>query len=281
MNPADFPKHKSEKTNELPAGQAAAQAFQRLYSIVALLRSPQGCPWDREQSPMTLRESLLEESYECIEAIDNADLANTREELGDLYLLITMISYMHEEKGAFPVAAALDDISEKLIRRHPHVFGDSGAATIPQILKNWDYIKEHVEGKKPSTSIFQHVPKSLPPLQRAEKLQKKAAKTGFDWPDAVPVFKKLEEEILELKEAWSSGDKPAIEDEIGDLLFSVVNLARHMGFSPAIALDHANRKFVSRFNRMEKILAERGVPLGEASLEKMDSVWDEVKKSES
>ncbi|RPJ06293.1 MAG: nucleoside triphosphate pyrophosphohydrolase [Spirochaetaceae bacterium] len=260
--------------------EAASRAFQKLYSIIKHLRSPQGCPWDREQTPMTLRENLIEEAYECIEAIDNTDNPNTCEELGDLYLLVTMLSYMHEEAGIFTVADALTEISEKLVRRHPHVFGDTKVDSVQHVLKNWDYIKEHVEGKKSPDSIFQKIPKSLPPLERAEKIQKKAAKTGFDWPEAQPVFQKLDEEIRELKEAWKKDDGKAMEDELGDLLFTVVNLARHLKVPASIALDHANRKFISRFHSMEILLAQQGISTADASLEQMDKAWDEIKKLE-
>ncbi|MBN1525474.1 MAG: nucleoside triphosphate pyrophosphohydrolase [Spirochaetales bacterium] len=252
--------------------------FDRLYKIIQILRSPEGCPWDREQSPRTLRESLIEETYECIEAIDTGSIHNLREELGDLYLLITMISYMNEQLGNFSVDAVLDEIGEKLIRRHPHVFAEKKAISIPKIMENWEYIKEHVEGKKKNPSILSNVKKSLPPLEKAVKLQKKAAKAGFDWPNIDPVFEKLEEETKELKEAARNNDEKAIEEEIGDMLFTLVNISRHFNTDPSIALNHTNQKFISRFQKIEEKLQKKGLPLQDATLEELDALWEEAKK---
>ncbi|MFA6505179.1 MAG: nucleoside triphosphate pyrophosphohydrolase, partial [Treponemataceae bacterium] len=244
---------------------AASQSFARLYEIVQRLRAPDGCPWDLEQSPATMRGDLIEETYECVEAINENDPAHIREELGDVFLLATMISYMHEQSGDFSVADALEEICEKLIRRHPHVFGESEAATAAEVLKQWDIIKVEQEGRKPKDSVLDQVSRALPPLERAFKLQKKAAKVGFDWPEAAGVWKKVAEELAEAKEAHeqhTDEENPQaaahLEEELGDLLFSVVNICRYLRVDPAVALHGANIKFTGRFKHVEKRMKETG-----------------------
>lgn len=263
---------------------AAAQSFARLYEIVHRLRAPDGCPWDREQSPATLRGDLIEETYECVEAINENDPAHIREELGDVFLLATMISYMHEQSGDFSVSEALEEICEKLIRRHPHVFGESEASTAAEVLKQWDVIKVEQEGRKPKDSVLDQVSRALPPLERAYKLQKKAAKVGFDWPDAKGVWEKVAEELAEAKEAHErhseEGNPEAaahLEAELGDLLFSVVNICRYLRVDPAVALHGANVKFIGRFTHVEKRMKEIGEPMESGALETMDRFWNEAK----
>ncbi|GAB1482709.1 nucleoside triphosphate pyrophosphohydrolase [Treponema sp.] len=234
-------------------------AFEKLYEIVKRLRAPDGCPWDREQSPLSLRSDLIEETYECVEAIDNRDAPHIREELGDVFLLATMIAYMHEQEGSFSVADSLEEVSEKLIRRHPHVFGKSSASTNEEILTEWARIKIEVEGKKPKDSLLDSVSRAIPPLDRANKLQKKAAKVGFDWPSVDGVWSKVEEELEEAKEALQDHERQKgqqkgsnietaekLEGELGDLLFSVVNLCRYLKVDPSVALQKANLKFTHR-----------------------------------
>ena len=255
-----------------------ANSFKALYDVIVRLRGPEGCPWDREQTPATLRSDLTEEVFECIEAIDEKNPGHIAEELGDVFLLITMLSYMHEEEGTFTVADVLDGITEKLIRRHPHVFGDEKFENSDEVLKNWAKIKVEKEGRKPKDSILDEVSSGLPPLERAFKLQKKAAKAGFDWPDKEGVIAKIREELEEVQSA--AGHAENMEEELGDLLFSVVNLCRYLGFDPALALRRTNSKFVSRFRYVEKKMKEGGLPLSKDNLISMDNFWNEAKERE-
>jgi tetrapyrrole methylase family protein/MazG family protein len=272
-------------------------AFDRLCGIVARLRGPGGCPWDREQSPSTLRGDLIEETYECIEAIDGKEPSHIKEELGDLFLLVTMISYMHEEAGAFSVADVLNGVSEKLLRRHPHVFNKAvdapGEMSSGEVLKNWARIKVEQEGRAPKDSVLDEVSRALPPLDRAFKLQKKAAKKGFDWPDLAGVTGKLREELAETEEAAAAvpdeaSDKtPAeagvlsgrekLEGELGDLLFSAVNLCRYLKVEPSVALQRTNEKFTRRFRHVEKRMKENGKEMTAENLAVMDTYWEEAK----
>jgi len=261
--------------------RTASVSFQRLFSIVQRLRAPDGCPWDREQTPYSMRTNLIEEAYEAISAIEEGDDANLEEELGDLYLLVTMIGFMKEQEGRFRVADTLEHIAEKLIRRHPHVFGDAVKETPGEVVEQWDHIKDHVEGKKPKHSALERVPRTLPPLERAFEIQKKVSKVGFDWKNPGPVWEKLEEEITELREADAGSDPEAAEHEFGDLLFTVVNLGRLMGIDPTLALNRTNQKFIARFQELERRLSERGFELGTADLDTMDRVWNEIKAERS
>ena len=261
----------------------APASFGRLFDIIRHLRGPDGCPWDREQTPASLRASLVEETWECIAAIDARDERNLEEELGDLYLLVTMIAWMKEQEGTFSVASTLEAISEKLVRRHPHVFGDAKVSTPAEGLASWDRIKAQEKGAAaPSAaSALAKVGRSLPPLERSYELQKKAAKVGFDWPSPDPVWEKIAEETAELRAALAAGDAEEVEAEMGDLLFSVVNLSRLLKVDPAVALHRCNVKFERRFREVEKRLAAEGSSPAEAGLERMDSLWDQVKSEES
>jgi len=267
-----------------------SEAFQKLFEIVARLRGPGGCPWDLEQTPLTLRGDLIEETYECVEAIDEQDPSHVKEELGDLFLLVTMLSYMHEQEGHFTVAEVLQELSEKLIRRHPHVFanvdGDSSSLSSEQVLRNWAKIKVEQEGRKPKDSLLDEVSRGLPPLDRAWKLQKKAAKVGFDWPDASGVIAKVKEELCEAEAAIadaassaaaSTADNTVLEGELGDLLFSMVNLCRFFGIEPSVALQRTNIKFTERFKHVEKRMKETGQEMNAKNLEVMDRYWNEAK----
>jgi tetrapyrrole methylase family protein/MazG family protein len=233
-----------------------------------------------EQTPASLRGSLIEETYECIEAIDEGDAAHIREELGDLLLVVCMISYMHEQAGLFPVSEVLDKLSEKLIRRHPHVFGAVKADSSGEVLKNWARIKVEEEGRAPKDSVLDEVSRALPPLERAFKLQKKAAKHGFDWPDAEGVFAKTEEELGEVREAAPAGGR-GLEAELGDLLFSAVNLCRFFNVDPSAALQGANSKFTRRFRYVEERMKEAGEPMRPGGIELMDKFWDMAKARET
>jgi tetrapyrrole methylase family protein/MazG family protein len=263
----------------------AAMAFRRLEDIVIRLRGPGGCPWDREQTPASLRDDLLEETYECVEAIGEKDPAHIREELGDLFLLVTMLSYMYEQEGAFTVTEAINGISEKLMRRHPHVFGGAAVKDSVEALENWARIKVEQEGRAPRDSVLDTVPRSLPPLDRAWKLQKKAAAHGFDWPDVSGVIAKVKEELAETEAALAGSagtakGKKQLEDELGDLLFSVANLCRYLKMEPSIALHAANAKFISRFKHVEKRMKETRQTMRGENLDTMDGFWNEAKTRE-
>jgi tetrapyrrole methylase family protein / MazG family protein len=262
----------------------AAGAFGRLYGIVARLRAPDGCPWDREQTPKSMRGNVIEEAYELVEAIDEGEAGHVREEVGDLYLLGTMIAYMHEEGGGFSVADSLDSISEKLVRRHPHVFGEASAETPDAVLRQWNDIKEKVEGRRKKDSLLDEVSRALPPLERAYRIQRKAAKAGFDWARAEEVWAKAREELAEAESACEraaeAGDRDGVEEELGDLLFSAINLARFLEVDPAVALHRTVEKFSRRFRHVERRMAEAGRPLSAEHMALMDSYWEEAKAGE-
>ncbi len=258
----------------------AAAPFDRFLGIVRRLRAPEGCPWDAAQTPRSMRVSLVEEIYECLDAIDGGDDANLREELGDLYLLVTLIAVMKEQEGAFAVADVLEGICGKLIRRHPHVFGDSSARSLAEVLAQWEAIKADEKGPARPGSALDGLSGSLPPLERALAIQKKAATTGFDWPEAAPVWEKLDEEIAELREAASTGDETEIENEVGDMLFTVVNLSRALGIDPGLALRGSNAKFERRFRQVEARLREAGMDPASAGLQRMDAIWNQLKAEE-
>jgi tetrapyrrole methylase family protein/MazG family protein len=255
-------------------------AFQELYNTIVKLRSPEGCNWDREQTPQTLRSDLIEETYECIEAIDSKDFEHTKEELGDLFLLVTMLAYMHEQDGFFTVSESLNGITEKLIRRHPHVFGESNAQTPDEIIKQWDEIKVKLEGRKAKDSVLDKVTNGLPPLEKAYQLQKKAAKVGFDWQHIDDIWEKVHEEIEEVKQAEKQSFDE-LESEIGDLLFAVVNIARGYKIDPAIALQRTNNKFTRRFHFIEQEMKMKNKKLNSENFSLMDSYWDKAKLEES
>jgi tetrapyrrole methylase family protein/MazG family protein len=254
-----------------------AEAFAALYRVVAKLRAPEGCPWDREQTPSSLRGDLIEETYEAVEAIDEKNPGHIREELGDLFLLVTMLSYMHEEEGLFSVADVLGGVAEKLIRRHPHVFGDVKVRDSAEVLDNWAKIKVEQEGRKPKDSILDEVSTALPPLEKAYKLQKKAAKSGFDWPALDGVMGKLREELEEVSEAARHDSGEALEGELGDLLFSAINLCRFFRVDPALALQRTNAKFIKRFKHVEQRMKEAGAEMKQENLALMDRYWEEAK----
>ena len=272
------------------------QAFGRLYEIIGKLRAPDGCPWDREQTPETMRENLVEEAFEAVDAINAHDTPHVREELGDVILNAGMIAYMYEQKGDFSLANVLNEISDKVVRRHPHVWPESegqkaalkgGAKTADDVLTQWDAIKQGVEGRAGSKSILDEVSGGLPPLMRACKLQKKAAKKGFDWTDVAPVKNKVLEELEEVQEAATKDAAAGLEKasaetegEIGDLLFAVVNLARHLKVDPTLAMERANEKFYRRFSYVEKKMAEAGLEMSHDAMKEMDSFWDEAKSCE-
>jgi len=256
---------------------AESSPFEKLCEIVAKLRAPGGCPWDREQTNESLLPATIEEAYEVVEAVKNE--AHFREELGDLLLLVVMHAEIAREAGQFNIDNVIVEITDKLIRRHPHVFGESNARDTGAVLKQWEAIK-HAE-KKDATHYLASLPKALPALMRAGKAQKKAARVNFDWRDLSDVIAKVDEELEETKSAVASADNRMIADEIGDLLFAVVNLARKCQLEAESLLQAATDKFVARFNEMEDRLRARSGRLGDASLEQLDAIWEEIKKARS
>jgi nucleoside triphosphate diphosphatase len=250
--------------------------FANLCEIVAKLRGPDGCPWDREQTNESLLPALIEEAYEVAEAARAHDDAHFREELGDLLLLVVMHAQIACEAGRFNIDEVIGEVSEKLVRRHPHVFGTSEARDAGAVLKQWETIKR--EEKNADLHYLASLPKALPALARAQKAQSKAARVNFDWTALRDVMAKVEEELRETKGAIQSQQPEMIKDEIGDLLFAVVNLARKCKIDAETALQSATDKFVARFNRLEDELKTRGRKLGEAELAEMDAIWNEIKQ---
>ncbi len=256
--------------------------FETLVWIMDRLRDPdEGCPWDREQDYASLRGYLLEECYEVAEALDRQDLPALREELGDLLFQIVFLSRLAQEERAFTAADVVRGISEKMIRRHPHVFGSATAETADDVLRAWEEIKRREKRGRsggPPKSVLDGIPRALPALLKAQRLGTKAARVGFDWPDDSGVLDKLREELDELREALQSPDEARAPEEIGDLLFTVVMLARRRGVDAERALEAANRKFVERFRHIEDELARRGVPLEQAGAELLNEIWDAAKR---
>jgi MazG family protein len=251
----------------------------RLIEIVERLRAPDGCPWDREQTHESLRAALVEECYEVVEAIVNADDTNLSEELGDLLLHVVMHAQMAGERGAFGFREVVDGVCEKLVRRHPHVFGSGHAADTGEVLLQWEQIKRAEKGE--GASIMDGLPASLPALMRAQNTQKKAARVGFDWRDSSGVFDKLEEEFAELRTALACGDLKNVEEEFGDVLFSAVNLARHIKVDAETALAAATSKFIHRFRAVEKAVTDSGRRVEDCPVEELERHWQAVKRTEN
>lgn len=263
-----------------------SEKFDELVAVMERLRAPGGCPWDAEQTYGSLSQYLLEEAYETFDAIHEAertgDIANLKEELGDVLLQVVFHSTIGKERGDFDIEEVAAGVSQKLILRHPHVFGDAKLERAEDVLDNWDTLKANerkASGKaeKVSESILDEVPVHFPGLLEALKVTKKAAKVGFDWPDTEPIFGKIAEEADELKSAIANGNTENIAEEIGDLLFAVVNLARHLDVEPETALKRTNRKFRARFKFIENELKAQGKSLDSSTLDEMDSLWDKAK----
>lgn len=249
--------------------------FEKLCQIVARLRADDGCPWDREQTHQSLLPALIEEAYEVAGAVRKQDTANFREELGDLLLLIVMQAEIAREAAQFNIDDVISEVTEKLIRRHPHVFAISEARDSASVIKQWEAIKR--AEKKNDKHYLASLPDALPALVRAEKAQKKVARVNFDWKEVGDVIAKVEEELGEAKTAMQFEDQQSIQDEIGDLLFAVVNLARKCNVDAESALQRATDKFVARFNRLEDRLGVRGKKLGDVDLVELDKIWNEIK----
>jgi tetrapyrrole methylase family protein/MazG family protein len=253
------------------------EEFDRLVSLFERLRGPGGCPWDAEQDHKSISRSVIEEAYELFDAIHMGDIEHIREELGDVLLQVLFHSIIAKDKGEFTIIDVIDDLTQKLVSRHPHVFADARIDSSKEVIRNWEKIKESERDKSRRDSILDGIPDSLPSLLAARKIQSVASRVGFDWQNASGVIEKLREEIGELDEALEKGKKDEVKDEIGDLFFSIVNLARLLEVDPESALRGTNRKFRKRFSSIEKEAKIRGIDLNEMTLQEMDEIWDRAK----
>ena len=280
-SPAASPANRSRKD--------IGEVFKAFVAIQTRLRAPGGCPWDREQTHATLRTYLIEEAYEVLDAIESGEPSNLAEELGDLLLQVLFHADIAREAGAFDLSDVITGIHEKMVRRHPHVFGNVKAETSGEVLKNWAQLKAKEKQKNQSQSLrssdeaknsaLDGVPKNLPALPEAFQLTRKAAHVGFDWDGVDGVLAKLEEEIAELRSAISGNERDAIEEEFGDLLFSAVNLARFLRLDPEVTLKQSNRKFKARFHEMERVASASGAELSKLSIEEMEQLWAKAKST--
>jgi len=257
----------------------ARRTFDDLVKLMTTLRGPNGCPWDRKQTLPDLKPYVIEEAYEVVDAIDRDDRADLLEEVGDFLLEAVFIAEITREEGSFDIGDSITAIHDKLVRRHPHVFGDVEAKDAEQVLVNWEKLKSE-ERKAEQKGILAGVPQSLPALLKASRLTEKAARVGFDWRRPDDVFDKMEEEIEELREAVVASNPEKIHEELGDLLFTIANVARKVGVNPEEALQTTNRKFQRRFGSMEASVHGSGRNLDELTLEEMDRLWDEAKAAE-
>lgn len=265
-----------------PGGALGNDPWQRFESIIKRLRGPDGCPWDKQQTYRSLTPFVLEEAYEVVQAALEKDPDKLKEELGDLLLEIGLYAAIAEEEQHFTLADVVNGISDKLVRRHPHVFGDRKAETPEQVERLWAEIKRDEPGRyEKGPSMMDMVDKGLPALMRAQQQQKVAAQGGFDWPGVRGVFDKLDEEVSELKEAWGKGNQTEIEGEMGDLLFSCVNLARHLSVNSEVALIRAIDKFSKRFRHMEAYLEQYHLTIREVGLDTLDDLWEKAKDGEN
>lgn len=253
--------------------------FDELFRLMQRLRGPDGCPWDRKQSLPDLKPFVIEEAYEVVDAIDRDDRAALMEEVGDMLLEAVFIAEITREEGTFDIYDSITAIHDKLVRRHPHVFGDVEANDAEQVLVNWEKLKSE-ERKAENKGVLSGVPGSLPALLKASRLTEKAARVGFDWRRTEDVFEKLEEEVGELREAITSGEQEKVQEELGDLLFTIVNAARKLNVNPEEALQSTNRKFARRFASMEAEVHQSGRNIDQLSLEEMDALWDRAKAAE-
>ncbi|MBQ9517520.1 MAG: nucleoside triphosphate pyrophosphohydrolase [Eubacterium sp.] len=252
--------------------------FDDFVKIITVLRSPEGCPWDREQTHESIRKNFIEETYEAVEAINKKNPDMLREELGDVMLQVALHCEMEREKGNFDFNDVIHDVVYKLVIRHPHVFGDVQAQNGEEALASWDNAKEKSKGNRTASEAIDAVPREFPALMRAQKVQKRAAKVGFDWDSCDGAVDKLYEEMDELKIAMSRGEQSEIKDEFGDVLFSAVNIARFLKVDSEEALTGATDKFVARFKVVEELAAEQGIDMKEATIDELDALWDKAKK---
>ncbi len=256
-----------------------SEKLDRLVGIIKRLRAPGGCPWDREQTLYSLKQNVIEEVFELVDALDRKDIDNIKEELGDMLLHVIFHSVIAEEDNLFNLDDVAESVSEKLIRRHPHVFGNVKVRGVDEVLANWDEIKRQ-EKQRENKHYLDSIPKSLPPIERAYKLQEVVRKVGFDWDNAKECFKKVEEEFIELKEAMAIGKKEDIENETGDLMFALINLSRFISINPSEALRMTSLRFEKRFNCIEDKLKNENKTLKESDLDDLEKKWQECKKGE-
>jgi tetrapyrrole methylase family protein/MazG family protein len=254
------------------------RTFADLVELMHRLRAPGGCPWDREQSYASLKPFIIEEAYEVVDAIDRDDRAALVEEIGDLLLQSVFLAELGREEETFDIGDAITAIHDKLVRRHPHVFADVKLDTADQVLNNWEQLKKAERSEK-KEGVLSGVPPSLPALLKAARLTEKASRVGFDWEEVSDIFTKIDEEVAELREAVATNDRHHVEEEVGDLLFTLANIARRMEINPEEALQRTNRKFKERFEHIEKALQEQGKSFQETTLAEMDALWDEAKRS--
>ncbi len=249
----------------------------RLINIMEILRSKEGCPWDIEQTHQSLKKYLIEETYEYLEVVDLEDKKRMCEELGDVLLQVVFHAQIARENGDFSIEDIINGVCDKMIHRHPHVFGNVSAETSSEVLKNWEEIKKKEKGSINQTSVLQDVPANLPALMRSFKVQQKAAQVGFDWDNTDDVFAKIREEINELEAEYKKSDKAGIEDELGDVLFSIVNLSRFLKVHPELSLSQSTNKFIRRFEVVEKRALDIGKKINEMTLSEMNVLWEEAK----
>jgi len=252
--------------------------FQKLIELMATLRGENGCPWDKKQTLETLKPYLIEETYELIDAIESKEAGRVKEELGDLLFQIVFLSRVCCDRGLFSIENVIEEIHSKMIRRHPHVFGEVKADTSKEVLDQWYRIKSKEKKKKKKTSVTDDIPKNLPALRKAFRLQRKVAVVGFDWSKIEDVMKKVDEELAELRKGIEQENHDAIEEEIGDLLFSIVNAARYLNIDAENALNKTIAKFTERFRQIETKLTANGKNIEEFTLEQMDAEWEKVKE---
>lgn len=263
-----------------PTEPAGETPIERLVRIMRQLRSERGCPWDREQTLASLKPFLLEECYEAMDALDGGDRGQLCDELGDVLLQIVFQAQIADEEGSFTFDDVARSIGDKLVRRHPHVFGEVKVSGAAEVVKNWEAIKKGEKGAERRKSAVDGVPRSAPALHKAQQIQKRAARVGFDWDAVHQVVDKVEEEIAEVKEAMTAGDPKKIKEEIGDLLFAAVNLSRFLGHNAEEALDETIRKFTRRFQGIEDRLHAQGRKMTDCKLPELDAIWNEIKAAE-
>jgi tetrapyrrole methylase family protein/MazG family protein len=251
--------------------------LKKLVALMATLRSPSGCPWDKKQTPDSLKPFLIEECYEVVDALDEGDPAKVKEELGDLLFQIIFHARIAEEKGQFTIWDVIETNVEKMVRRHPHVFGDEKLSTDKEVLANWEEIKKREKGYEDRKSILEGVPRSMPSLIRAHRLQERAARVGFDWKHLNETLPKLDEEVAEFKEALKTEDAGKIEEELGDIFFMLVNISRFLDVDPEEALRKTISKFIHRFRYIEESAADAGKSLNDMTIEEMEKLWQEAK----
>lgn len=275
----DFRINEVRNLSDIPErDQALVQEFLALMNVLKRLRAPDGCPWDREQTPETIRKYILEETHELIEAVEEGLAPDICEELGDLFFLLLFLADLYREQGEFTLIDSLKKIREKMIRRHPHIFADVKIRSSADVIASWQAIKaKEAAGKGKRKSALGNLPRSLPSLQRAFRMGERASRVGFDWQNAEGVFEKLEEEIMELKEAVDQDNRELVEEEMGDLLFTAANLSRKLGVNPEDVLKSGLNKFTARFFELEDRVSARGKLVAELSPEELDRIWEQVK----